>query len=368
MRLNSKFTGYIPAQLKYVQRPPRKVVDYWEHDMWENDKPTGVMVAEAFVVDASNPRTLKTAMTWAQGYGAERKAKVTELPNDPIASLEIVSLDIRSEGGRAWKALINGKYYVDLREDVLLDSLRNGEGVTKAELSGPFVWGCVGSHMKLMRVGSRLHEAVVEAGKRRASADVKGSALEIGGVYENRKGEKFVYLGQVDGENYELTNEEDRYKYTGYGAKDTYIPHFKLSEERDMQLWCGFPSYWKSFQDFFKIDASERRHGSAGTQLMYAKTVKKKAVVGKTSTVKVPDNVIEVVRDMALAEVRASIAFEKKSREKSSTFDLAIGFAYNAWACSLRPAGADKVAIPELQPLYDHVAKYPDRIPFKYNP
>lgn len=206
MTLSKNFTGYIPERIKYVQRPPREVSDYWEHD-WltpEELRRKGVMVSEAFPIDATNKKTLETAMRWAKGrYNYDPKAKeiepkITEVPNDPIPTVEVVSLDIRSEGGRAWKVLIHGTYYVDLREDVLLDSLRNGEGVVRGELTGPFVWCLVGSHMKLVRVGSKLHDAVIEAGERRDSKNVTGAALKAGDIYENRKGEKFVFLGLVD--------------------------------------------------------------------------------------------------------------------------------------------------------------------------
>lgn len=152
---NSKFSGKIPDNVRYVMRPPSTVSDYWEHDIFDKET-MGRDVRETFVVDEANATALATAQRWA----TDARQEIVR-PNKPIEKLEIVSLQKRDNGGRAWKVLIDGAFYVDLREDVLLDCLRNAEGVAGAMLSGPFLWCSIAGHMKLVRVGSKLHEAVV---------------------------------------------------------------------------------------------------------------------------------------------------------------------------------------------------------------
>lgn len=366
------FTGYVPDNIKYVQRQPREVSDYWEHD-WltpEELRRKGILVAEAFPVDSKNKKTLETAMSWARRRNYHDKGpvvppKVTEVPNDPIPTVEIVSLDIRSEGGRAWKVLIHGTYYVDLREDVFLDTLRNGTGVIRGELSGPFVWCSVGSHMKLVRVGSKLHDAVLAAGVRRDSKNVTGGALELGCIYQNRKGEKFVYLGLVDSDRYEFTNEKES-RYRGYG-NSSFVPHYKVIEERGFQLWGEIRSYWKSPQDLFKVEKRDSQ-GSAGTNIYSITTVKKKIVVGKTGTMKLPPDVIEKARKLALLELQTHDAHMKTQREERKktgnhwTYGPVEDFEYACYLggkCTYREAGQPLPDVPELAALNAYIAKQP---------
>lgn len=136
---NKKIVGYAPTKMTYVQREPSEVSDYWEHDFWGDEKPPTRTVRETFVVDADNETTRQTATDWAEHSWrtSTKKATFTDKPNTPIDEVEVISLEKRNQGGRAWKVLIEGTYYVDLREDVMLDALRNGQGVKKVMLKGP---------------------------------------------------------------------------------------------------------------------------------------------------------------------------------------------------------------------------------------
>lgn len=149
--LNKNVVGYVPAKMTYVQRAPSEVSDYWEHDFWGDEKPPTRTVRETFVVDADNPNTRKTATEWAGPH-----AVFTDKTNDPIEEVEVVSLVLRGNGGRAWKVLIDGTFYVDLREDVMLDALRHGMGVKKGMLKGPFQWAGVAgqNHLESRRIAT----------------------------------------------------------------------------------------------------------------------------------------------------------------------------------------------------------------------
>lgn len=350
MRYSKTFSGYLPKNIKYVQREPRLVTDYWETDIFEAKTPKGIMVAEAFPVDATNPKTYQTAVRWAQGsyyvQESERvQPKVTEVPNDPIPTVEIVSLEIRGEGGRAWKALINGTFYVDLREDVLLDSLRNGEGVTKGELTGPFVWAVVGSHMKLVRVGSVLHEAVLEAGNRREKTVVSTKKLVVGGVYETKKGEKFVYAGQVDRTAYKHLNSKEQY----YG-RNNYKPEFGKSKETNFQMWVKWPKYEKNFEKWFETN-----------NLYQVNFVKGKNVVGQVGKVTLPSDPTELVRAWAKEALDKYIrdrSSSRYSRDNLETDNITTRAYYGGWLTT-RPTGQPCPEIPELDPLVQYMKDQP---------
>jgi hypothetical protein len=227
----------IPSQVTYAFREPTEVAIGWD-DIEE----TGMTarVDPAFPVEAGNGETLSRALSWARGD--ESDAPTTTVPNDPIPEITIVNLEIRDEGGRAYKVAlpaIEGRSpYVDLREDVMLDTmLTNGVGVGGV-LGGPFIWARVGSQMKLIRVGSVLHRHVVAADIRNRQKAVAAQDLERGGVYSNKKGALFVYLGQCD---------TDELIYTEY-VKNRFTPHtanFKVSPKahRNVQAWMELMRY-----------------------------------------------------------------------------------------------------------------------------
>lgn len=341
--LNKKIVGYVPAKMTYVQREPSEVSDYWEHDFWDDEKPPTRTVRETFVVDADNPKTRQTATGWA----GSKKATFTDKPNDPINELEVVSLERRAEGGRAWKVLIDGTYYVDLREDVLLDCLRHGPGVKKGMLKGPFVWCGVGTQMKLVRVGSTLYGVVLAASKRKAAKDVK--KFEVGGVYENRKGEQSVYLGQVDTEYAVDVNYEENMKRSYYQTKLPVC--YRVVEERNVQLWCDIPSYHKTFKEMM----TKGKHPNASGRCYWCfKTVK-----GRTMAGKVGDENVDKIFDKIHRIGQDCVEYDKSinaRRAYGNVDESAIQrMAHHMRLCLMRPTGAPRPEAPAIQKLLDIV-------------
>lgn len=311
--------GYVPTTMKYVQREPKTIREFWEHAL-DGDEKTELSLTEAFPVDAEDKKRLVTAMQWAGDH-----AKVTEMPNDPIPTIEIISLEIRAQGGRAWKALIHGTFYVDLREDVLLDALRNGEGVKNSELIGPFVWAVVGSQTKIVRVGSKLHKAVTDGGKRKALKEIK--TLEIGGVYENRSENKYVFLGYVDTDVFELTNPEEvrRGSYSYWNRNQPAVaPVFKKTSVKKHQLWLSY-------------------YGELNLSRHYAiEIVKNKAVVVKAEQIELPDDIIEQARQVVMPMM---------SREMPNSSHYVTNLAHYASKCLMRKTGDPRPDVSELDPL-----------------
>lgn len=345
--LNKNVVGYVPAKMTFVQREPSEVSDYWEHDFWGDEKPPTRTVRETFVVDADNPNTRKTATEWAGPH-----AVFTDKPNDPIEEVEVVSLVLRGNGGRAWKVLIDGTFYVDLREDVMLDALRHGAGVKKGMLKGPFVWCGVGTQMKLVRVGSKLHEVVLAAGKRKAAKDVK--KFEVGGVYENRKGERSVYLGQVDTEYVIDTNYEENRKRSYH--QNALPVCYRVTEERNVQLWCDIPTYRKSFKE---VMTKERDPYGPGWCYWCFKTAKGRTMAGKVGEVDV-SGVFDKIRRIGKDCVEYAVADTTKNIQERRTYgdlnECVLGhMAHHMRLCLMRPTGEPRPDAPSIQKLLDLV-------------
>lgn len=352
-------TGYVPEKLKYVQRPAKEIVPYREGDWWEPVKDSEkVFLRETFVVDATNPKTLETAKRWAAGYNGQNNSGVTitERDNLPIGVLEVITLEVRAEGGRAWKVLVDGMYYVDLREDTLLEALRAPTGgVAKGELRGPFVWAVMGSQMKLVLVGSHQHKAVVEAGKRRNTKAIPQRELEVGGVYQTVRGEKYLFLGLWDSEQFDV--EWDNREY--YGERGT-PRDLTLCQVPKQELWLEVSRYWKNgLADFWAPQPTEvngvPRYYLQNTH--YLEIVKAKKVVTLVEKVTLPENLEAALQAKILEDATYAFNYEKDRHTNNKTATTKSDWSNMLYHCQklrLRPHKAARPPVPAcLVPLYE---------------
>lgn len=200
--------GKIPKNIKIYLAPKTKIRFRWSDVQFEDEAAADVSAHPAFVTDADNAKTQITAERWTQNHNSSwgkcdktgrmihKKNQVNTIlkENTPLSNVRIVDLDIRGKGGRAYRALVDETYLVDMREDVMLDTMINvGMGVN-ATLPGEYVFAQIGSEMKLIRVGSKLHELMVESTEfgKRENIDT----LIPGHIYSS-KTKTVLYLGEV---------------------------------------------------------------------------------------------------------------------------------------------------------------------------
>jgi hypothetical protein len=156
----------------------------------------GVMVIDAYPAPSDNEKVIESGKVWA-GYKTKTPV-ISTRKNDPIAGVRVIMLEKRGEGGRAYKVITPDGFYFDLREDVLLDTMLR-EGIEKnGVLGGTFIWGYIGSQMKLVRVGSELHNALKVANENSKKVKLSRKDFKIGGVYKSKAGIVKVFLGNVD--------------------------------------------------------------------------------------------------------------------------------------------------------------------------
>lgn len=299
--------GSIPEKVTYIFSSMRKI--------------DGEEVCPAFISDSNNKKTLKTGFNWAEWKSYYQTEKVEtstiEVENIPVQSVQILSLEKRGRGGRAYKVLVevaNTKFYVDLREDILLDTLKEA-GISKnGYLNGKYIWARVDSDMKLIREGSKLHEEMKES-TRLNSVKISKSKLEIGGIYEN-KHRTMCYLGEyatIDCSIQELFKEKiEKIWCSGYfGNRERYFNHeFKIVEK--VQLWIpihahsGFADYLYNSKEKYKLFTllnSEKDISLLTLEECIKKLssndfeiVKSKTVKTKIGQVEIPSDLLEILR------------------------------------------------------------------------
>ena len=120
-----------------------------------------------------------------------------EVKNDGFR-IKLVDLDCRGNGGRAYRATTEidgvGPLLFDLREDIMMDIIRN-VGIRKGgEIDAEFVFAKIGSQMKMIRVDSPMYEKIVAHTNAKSKGSIK--KIEVGGIYLGAHEKEYVYLGR----------------------------------------------------------------------------------------------------------------------------------------------------------------------------
>lgn len=173
-----------------------------------------IVVHATFPYNTDSKTAPSTAKTWAtqRTYNyAERKYEDDEfvptpvdLTNEPF-EVTIIDLQVRSQGGRAYKVVDSEMRLFDLREDQLLEALKIGGVQPGGKINGKFVWGVLGSQVRMVYVDGEQHKSMVkqlETNKERDLAKANGqgpkaSTFTVGHVYKKRDDSLHVFVGRV---------------------------------------------------------------------------------------------------------------------------------------------------------------------------
>ena len=197
--------GYLPKKVVYVCMK-EDTVDVFDSDDSETQKIASYTITPTWPVEEG--KSLDSAIRWT----GMTKPKMITLENDPVKSVRVINLETRGNGGRAYKVLVNEQFYVDMREDVILDTMISF-GIDKgAILKGQYVWGKSGNSLKLVRVGSSQHSELMEGTDRSLMPFLDAKTIEIGGIYEMKSGAIEIYLGHW--QTYELLYDSDYSRYS----------------------------------------------------------------------------------------------------------------------------------------------------------
>jgi len=331
--------GNIPENVTYIYSDPKTLSCFWEDDAlhggWE-----GQEVIPAFCSDSSNAKTMETGKRWAEGgYWAQKKSAVQEThrKNDPIKGIKIVSLEARGNGGRAYKVVTPDNFFFDVREDVLMDTMLEAGMDKGGILGGEFVWAKVRSEMKLVRVGSALHKALIGATADRSLKKIGYGDLQVGHVYVGKGAKKYVFLGYVD--TTRCVAEPDN--SVGWGVRRTYTYH--RSEIKNALL------LWE--QTEFTGEVCEKN-------IYQAEVRPSHSFIKDVGTVDLPANIIQKVSKWKTNRYENGVK-EDAARYKRDTDYSFDSFPYYSDGILMRPTGT-VYAFPEK--YVKHILKFQERV------
>ena len=365
-----RITGNIPIKVTYFPKMTTFVGFEWDDD--EDAKLNHKMpVRAAYCSDSANKKTLETGSNWrsheggeyVEGKGWTAHAPATDIierDNSPIDNIRVISLEVRSEGGRAYKVVTPDGFYFDLREDVLLDTMLNNK-IEQGVLGGSYVWAKVGSQMKLVRVGSELHEALIEADARHRNAPLSKTSFVIGQCYRNKKGDNRMFLGEFATLEVQVEEEKDQYNRNIYDHSigDYRYVHQGVKQHKKVQVWLEVPDYYvkphdgpavTDFDSLLKAFISEgSRYGRKepdSEMLSYHLAFVKEAKVTDADPFKIelPSDYITKIQDF----IRKYWRMERRSNKetgKPSLYDR----GYYSKTFHLVPVGTTPVLLPEFE-------------------
>ena len=153
-------------KVAYRSRMPHK---YHGNDLCGNE----VTVLNTFPYNPESSSSSGTAKSWANNNKSKAGVVPPEvvLDNEPF-EVTIIDLDIRMQGGRAYKVIDEKRRMFDLREDQVLEAIGTCGINPGGKINGKFQWGISGSQCKLALVGGGLHNEMLE-GLNNAKKEVK---------------------------------------------------------------------------------------------------------------------------------------------------------------------------------------------------
>lgn len=299
--------GSIPKKISYVSSEEVEVAVGCAWDISWGDDEDGTnsspkqKVLPTFPIDPTDAKGMARAIAWASdnGYNWNTRSKITSKPqieevdNLPIKDIRVLSLEERGQGGRAYKVLV-GRYYVDLREDVMMDTMLQVGIDAGGILKGEYVWAKMGSQTKLVRVGSELHRLLTEFESKKDIKPVGKGDLEVGGIYQDRKKNRAIFVGYVNTVTYKSLDPTPYYNRNGkadFKYKKTVIKKAMLFYE---------------FIGTEKIDKVVKEMKKDNSHFYY-KIKKSHTYIEKVDQITIPNNITDYLRDKALKDVKGRI-------------------------------------------------------------
>jgi len=290
--------GSIPKKVFYACAQPHEVVVgcYWDinYDQYSPKPNTTVRAVPAFPLDFLDATMKRNALEWVRvanlniNRNSPPPAEFIEIDNDPIKQVKILS----SYSMDTYKVLVDG-YYLHLKEDVLMDTIIQAGIDPGGILKGEFIWAKIKSQMKLIRVGSELHRLILEFESKKDKKAIKKKSLEVGGIYQDKKKRRAVFLGYVNTNRY--VTHGNVYAQTNLSALT-----YDIKTEKKSMLFYRLSSYntrEEQLKDLENLTAPS-----------YNLILKKShAYIEKIDYVALPADMISLVRRKSLNEMKMAI-------------------------------------------------------------
>jgi len=313
-------TGFIPTEVVYTYAGPEKVYQAWEGVIESEHERIYTVVVPAICCDTDNKKAIAMAKSWANErcYDWDPKSKSnvqiaqvgqTTKENKPFSGLRVVNVDFRGYNKPVYRVVTPDGFCFDIQTDVFLDTMKTEGILPGGLLGGKYLWAVVESEMKLIRKGSDLYTALLEASSRSILSTIPLKKFKVGTVYETKSGDRGLFLGFVDTWKYELT--------WSNGKNTRYNRNLNKFWKALAKIWLQRPTVTRSFLKRYTlwlmmpvnmyIKEKEDPTQKLLDEVMADKTLSCRIELNKNHVmvkkvkegIVVPSNVIQEIRDKA---------------------------------------------------------------------
>lgn len=332
--------GSIPEKIIYVYSIEKevKVGCQWDISICDTEDHKNITqkVTPVFPIELGNEKSLNTAINWATQGGWDYKNNkpnvkdyfVIELDNTPIKNIKVLSIEERGNGCGIYKVLID-KYYADLREDVMMDTLLQVGVAPGGILQGEYIWAKFGSQLKLIRIGSEIYRLINEFEARSTIKHIEKKDFEVGGVYRDKKKRTAIFIGYVN-----------TIKYKDEAClKINVVENAKFIYEQTV-IKKGMLFY--EVYDFEGIDKAVKEITTKDNYHQF-KLKKSHTYIEKIKNVDLPNDIINKLRNKAVSEIKNSILEytgyknPKHNYSKINDFGLSSNISYTSEYLNMYP-------------------------------
>jgi hypothetical protein len=280
--------GDIPKSISYVYSGTKNLYSGpdWNLKTYYSAK-NKEEVTPAEVADSNDSLTLNIAKKNIQrlNYKTASGTNILSIDNTPIKNIRLFSLQKRFGGNSHYKILINN-FLLDLKQDVLMETILTEGAKSGGILQGEFIWAKFGSKLKLIRIGSELYNSILEFKNKEKLPSIKKKDLVIGGVYQTVRKDCAIYLGEVN---------TTLQKSNGASNKFKFVNNFYKKN----MLFCNI----------FPNENPEDLLSSASIEKDIHRFVIKSShkFIEKVDNISVPDTIISSIREAGRKRVKKYI-------------------------------------------------------------
>ncbi len=330
------FSGNIPSKVE-IRRLKDIPVFNTKNDWW--DLSIGDSFQEA-IVPYGSVRTIEVSTTLSNNNKKRDKGRYTrgtvpsrQIDNKPMELQLIGYRDVsKPTSPQSLQPYVKLNYSDNNHDgieeafpieiDVLLEALQQDRLKEDGTLPGEYVFATANRKVKLVRVGSKLHEAIVSLMEKRNKKSIKVKELDVGDVYATDSGKAAVFLGFVNTESIQV-NIKNSYKTRRYYSDRNFEEGFevKFKEGKLASLW--FETNLFDYMLNRNVTSTELAHmidkRLKESRASHSFSVKKKhsykVRLDNMNRVDVPDDIIFRVRNLAIEEIRQALERNRELRQ-----------------------------------------------------
>jgi hypothetical protein len=260
----------LSTQYRRAGNVPNDVVYFSKGETTDRDLlGNTITVRPTYPAYRSSSSRMKSGKEWAEkpsyryvnGKHVADPVKAEEIDGGDnfVDRFQIIRLEQRGNGGRAYKAVVGREaLLVDLREESVMDIIAHDGMGPNGVVVGEFCWVVDGSEMKLMRRQSKLVQDVLNSLAEKATlTKVKMKDLKFGHLYQTKQGGKHLYLGAVGARDWVVPQTQyGSWNYTSGSRQTTVTP----AQLRDPQQTHFKAHLWFEPRYFDHTDPNDRLH------------------------------------------------------------------------------------------------------------